>query len=253
MAQSTLLILSQSHHVQMQYPIPNHEAQLLCHSRCHHINAERVARGLLEVFTTGPPILPLRLPRRAIASPTPEQQGRREASRSFRCQARQDAGQGCVVLAPSPRSCVSPLRLAPPLHAGSVAKVPPARPQFDKYRLVLLFANPFFYSFSNAAFIVILCCTSAWVRQRPNQQHQRQYQHSAALLDRFSRSHAIIGSCFFPPRLCAAYYTSYPASSALTRKETSSAEETAQSQLSSKWLTTARKTMTIPVATCART
>lgn len=36
MARSTSLILSQSHLVQMQYPIPNHEAQLLCHSRCHH-------------------------------------------------------------------------------------------------------------------------------------------------------------------------------------------------------------------------
>lgn len=72
----------------------------------------------------------------------------------------QDAGQGCVLL--PPRSCVSPLRLAPPLHADSVAKVPPSRPQFDKYRLVLLLAHPFFRLFSKTALTVILCCISAY-------------------------------------------------------------------------------------------
>lgn len=109
----------------------------------------------------------------------------------------QDRGV-CSLL--SPRSCVSPLRLAPPLHAGSVAKVPPARPQFDKYRLVLLFANPFFCLFPNTASIVISAAHLPGYDNAPNQQHQRQYQHSTALLDRFSRSHAVIGSCFFSHR-----------------------------------------------------
>lgn len=190
----------------------------------------------------------------AALSPRPLQHSRASArqGRSFRCQARARRRTGVRPARSFPppgpvcRHYVLPRRFMQTLWPRSLLPGP------NSTNIVWSCCSRilFFRLFSKTAFTVILLYIC--LRTTPNQQHQNQYQRSAVLPGRFSRSHAIIGSCFFPPRFCAAYYTSYPASSALTRKEPSSAEETAQSQLLSKWLTTARKTMIIPVATCVR-
>lgn len=144
---------------------------------------------LLQVFTARPPILPLGLPR-PIASPTLEHQGRRKASRSFRCQARARRRTG-----------VRPARSFPPVLCVAITSCPAAScrlcgqgPSFQAPIRQISFGpapcKSFFLALLKTAFIIILCCTSAYEKD-PNQQHQNQYQHSAALPDRFLRSHAI--------------------------------------------------------------
>lgn len=163
----------------------------------------------------------------------------------------QDAGQGCVLLAPSPPVLCVAITSCPAASCRLCGQGPSFQAPIRQISFGPAACASFFPTLLKNCLdrhtLLYIC-----LRKTPNQQHQNQYQRSAVLPDRFSRSHAILGSCFFPPRFCAAYYTSYPASSALTRKEPSSAEETAQSQLLSKWLITARKTMIIPVATCVR-
>jgi hypothetical protein len=62
---------------------------------------------------------------------------------------------GVRLVAPSPRSSVSPLRLAPPLHAGSVAKVPPSKAPNSTNIFWSCSLQTFFCLFYKTAFIIL--------------------------------------------------------------------------------------------------